>query len=373
MGLKCIPPGCFALILTVNDKENIEANKVIFLCIQIQCASTWGLIPKIISSLTKLKLEVIDNRSWHPRGVDSTLMTEIFVQDDHFLEEDELEKGAFVDDRIADVNDKIVQAIRQPVRSVAHVFLLSRKPINSCATSPKGATVKVTRWYPGVLQAIDTKSEVSNSYLAAGKNSNMSVKDMLAREASQNLESKRNLQVAATKEKTLSEIKEEMGIPEEKPISSPDGAPPTKARKRVRQKMRSTPVVGGSLFDDPRTSQIEKPKVESADDNTVVRQPFSDRLAGKSAELTVDGEVFKIRVMPETIHRIRSGYSGELLDDSSVRFSSADVPIERRLEGFVRNNALQTISEDISETEHSEDRDSDRDRYFEKTSSGWAQ
>ena len=222
----------------------------------------------------------------------------------------------------------------------------------------------MTRWYPGVLQAIESKSSSS------GKNTSMSVKDMLAREASHNLESKRNLQVAATKEKTLSEIKEEMGLPntpEEQAVASPTGAPPTKARKRVRQKMRSTPVVGGSLFDDPKTSQIEKPKTQSADDSSVVRQPFGDRLAGKSAELTVDGEVYKIRVMPETVHRIRSGYSGELLDDSSVKFSSADVPIEHRLEGFVRNSDLQTISEDtISETEHSE-RDS------ECNSNGWAQ
>jgi len=105
-----------------SRKDNIEANKVIFLCIQIQCKSTWGLIPKIISSLASLKLEVIDNRSWHPRGVDSTLMTEIFVEDDFFLCEDELEKGRFVEDRIAEVNDKMVNAIRQPVRLAGHLF-----------------------------------------------------------------------------------------------------------------------------------------------------------------------------------------------------------------------------------------------------------
>ena len=105
------------LIMTFSNlQENIEANKIIFLCIQIQCGSTWGLIPKIISKLSALKLEVIDNRSWHHRGVDSTLMTEIFVQDDCFLHiTDEEAQNKSVDERIAEVNEAMVTAIRQPV------------------------------------------------------------------------------------------------------------------------------------------------------------------------------------------------------------------------------------------------------------------
>jgi hypothetical protein len=95
-------------------QEHIRANKIIFLCVQIQCSSTWGLIPKIISTLTKLNLEVIDNRSWHPRGVDTTLMTEIFVQDDYFLNKDE-EDTLTIEERIAQVSEVMTKAIRQPV------------------------------------------------------------------------------------------------------------------------------------------------------------------------------------------------------------------------------------------------------------------
>jgi hypothetical protein len=97
-------------------RERIEANKIIFLCIQIQCASAWGLIPKIIGKLGKLGLEVIDNRSWHPRGVDSTLMTEIFVEDDFFLRGDEEGKST-IENRIADVSETMIAAIKQPVSS----------------------------------------------------------------------------------------------------------------------------------------------------------------------------------------------------------------------------------------------------------------
>ena len=94
-----------------------------------------------------------------------------------------------------------------------------------------------------------------------------------------------------------------------------------------------------------------------------MNRPFASGLGGQSAELVVGGEVFKIRIMPETIHRIRSGYSGELLDDSSVKFSSVDVPIEHRLQGFIRTSGLQTISEDISDTASNigSDKDSEKD------------
>ena len=307
-------------------RERIEANKVIFLCIQIQCASTWGLIPRIISKLGSLGLEVIDNRSWHPRGVDSTLMTEIFVEDDFFLRASDEETNKTIEERIAEVNESMMVAIKQP-----------------------SAKVKVTRWYPGVLQAIveevKSKSSISKSTVSG------TVKDALAREATQTLETKRNKAISATQEKSLDQIKREMGIPVE---SAPEEVPipteqlgtqapkPSTTRRRVRQKMRSTPVTGGSLFDTPEPSTTQSDAVADADS----KQAISNDLAGQAAELVVNGEVFKIRVLPQTVQRIRSGYSGELLDDSSVKFSAKDVPLEHRLQGFVRTSQMQTITEE---------------------------
>jgi hypothetical protein len=219
--------------------------------------------------------------------------------------------------------------------------------------------VKVTRWFPGVLQAIveevKSKSCVSRTTTAG---SPTSVKEILAKEATKTLETKRNIQISATKEKSLDEIKREMGIPVESsdstqaPTTADSGAvpgatpPATTTRRRVRQKMRSTPVTGGSLFDDIKPSTPEEPAADAGG------RPFTDSFLGQSAELVVNGEVFKIRVMPQTVQRIKSGYSGELLDDAGVKFSQKDVPIEHRLEGFVRTSGLglRTIAEDISET-----------------------
>ena len=115
-------------------RERIEANKIIFLCIQIQCASKWGLIPKIISTLTSLGLEVIDNRSWHPRGVDSTLMTEIFVEDDFFLRHGDEEGSKTIDERIAEVSESMTAAIRQPVRILTFTSFFTEQLSNEFIT-----------------------------------------------------------------------------------------------------------------------------------------------------------------------------------------------------------------------------------------------
>ncbi len=223
----------------------------------------------------------------------------------------------------------------------------------------KGATVKVTRWFPGVLKKIveEVKSETRSSVTAdmLGK----SVKDLLAKEATSQLETKQNLQISATQAKTLDTIKAEMGIPLDSPDAVPEEktvkfeslqstaqAPPTTTRRRVRQKMRSTPVVGGSLFDDTPPAP-KKPQAGATGGGEPQADPFSAVSGGQMAELVVGGEIFHIRVMPETIHRIRSGYSGEVLDDASVRFSQKDVPIEHRLQGLVRHGGLETITEDM--------------------------
>ena len=248
----------------------------------------------------------------------------------------------------------------------------------------------MTRWFPGVLQAIveevKSRSNVSTKNLMMDGSKVAGVKELLAHEATKTLEDKRNMQIAATKEKTLDEIKAEMGIPlDESPeVVPPSGAaveaqapigttkgeapPPTKTRRRVRQKMRSTPVTGGSLFDTPQPpAPQEQPKRQTEGGNTSWAKPFSGGVSGESAELVVGGEVFKIRVMPETIHRIRSGYSGELLDDASVKFSQADVPIEHRLQGFIRTGGLSTIAEDVQDTASSAgfDDESDKDSQHE--------
>ena len=227
----------------------------------------------------------------------------------------------------------------------------------------KGAKVKVTRWFPGVLQDVveEVQSKLSTTNVKTGAGSK-SVKDLLALEADKTLESKRNKQIAATEEKTLDQIKAEMGIPlDDTPkgdsTPSPAAAGNTDAskgprRRRVRQKMRSTPVVGGSLFDEPQAPAAPEPAAgvgQTGPGRHKQLRAFTGSMSSQAAELVIGGEVFKIRVLPETIARLRAGYEGELLEDSHVKFNSKDVPIEHRLSGFIRHPGLQIVSEEVSE------------------------
>lgn len=46
----------------------IKSDRAVFLVIQTQSESRWGLLLSLMSTLGKLGLDVIDHRSWHPRG-----------------------------------------------------------------------------------------------------------------------------------------------------------------------------------------------------------------------------------------------------------------------------------------------------------------
>lgn len=221
--------------------------------------------------------------------------------------------------------------------------------------------MKVTRWFPAVLQTI--VEEVKSNSCESGTptlESSTSIKEMLAKEATKTLEANRNIQIFATMRTSHDEIKTEMGKHFDSPAAPAEahttgdvgsvlgGIPHSMATCRsVRQKMRSTPITGGVLFDKMK---ISTPEDAVADDRGKTWHPFIDSVLGQSAELAVNGELFKIRVMPQTVQRIRYGYSGELLDDASVKLSPC--PMVNYLEGFVRTCGIdrRTIHGNVSQT-----------------------
>jgi post-segregation antitoxin (ccd killing protein) len=77
-------------------------------------------------AMQQLQLEVIDIRSWNPRGIDSTLVSEAYVRCHHISSDDD----AVVDGRSADISAAMTAAINQPL-----------------------AKIKVMRWHPGALPA----------------------------------------------------------------------------------------------------------------------------------------------------------------------------------------------------------------------------
>jgi len=344
-------------------REGIKNDTTVFLCIQTQSESTWGLLTKLMSTMQRLGVEVIDHRSWHPRGVDTTLVNEVFVKDNL--------KGAKVRE------DGHVRTLEDRVNEIQETLL---KTINQ-----KGAKVKVSRWFPGVLEEI--KEEIEEVTSSKATRRRLTVTETIMKEAAVELEKRKERQTHATKAKTVEEIlAEQEGRPaplvQDESLRNLEaglgagalGGGPAEGEKeagvrrrprRVRQKMRSTPVVGGGLFETPgggtdstaqETMADFRKEVEEnkkAGKKTSFQMPQS---SGQPAEIIVNGEAYKIRISPMTLQRIRSGYSGQQLEDGSIKIDPSDVPIEYRLAGFVRNDrALATVSEEteMDESVHS--------------------
>lgn len=167
-------------------EEGIRNHTVVFLCIQTQSESTWGLMHRLMAKVAKLGLEVIDHRAWSPRGVSTTLVNEVYVKDNL-----EIQKGQsrdFLNARIKEIHDELEKTINQP----------------------ETAQVKVQRWYPGVVEEY-TESVDHDHSSPRKKQTSLNLEQRLLEAATAELERKQALQTAATHEKSVEEILSEMG------------------------------------------------------------------------------------------------------------------------------------------------------------------
>lgn len=323
-----------------NLADQIRRQRAVFLCIQTQSESAWGLMPRIMTKLSQLKLDIIDHRSWHPRGIDTTLVNEIYVKDVLTLEK----KGEAKDrlkERIDEVRDGIVSAINQPETS----------------------KVKVQRWFPGVVQEI-----VESVHDRSKSKKNISLEQRLVSEAAAQMDQRQSIQTAATKERTVAEILAEMGdapaAPDPKPADAAAAVatPTDKPRRRRRQKMRSTPVVGGDLFgggDHQSTHGAEQEEPAAGGVPALKKKQwkpdFDFGMKGHRAEIIVDGQSFDVRLNAAALKSLRSGYSGDMLDSRGISLDSVAVrsgDVSNMLTGYVRNAMpmSQIIEENESDT-----------------------
>lgn len=97
--------------------EGIKRNSTFFLSIQTQSDSTWGLIHKIMNCMKELGLDIIDHRSWHPRGINTTLVNEIYCKGsiDPVLLINSDEAGV-MESKIEEVRARLMEVIDEPVR-----------------------------------------------------------------------------------------------------------------------------------------------------------------------------------------------------------------------------------------------------------------
>ncbi|CAB9502149.1 Cation/H(+) antiporter [Seminavis robusta] len=325
-------------------EEGIRNKSAVFLCIQTQSSASWGLMHRLMATMARLGMEVIDHRAWSPRGVNTTLVNEIYVKDTL-----EVSKGASKEElekRIAEITQELMDTINQP----------------------EVAKVKVQRWYPGVVE--EYTEEVDENQRVQRRQS-LNVEQRVLEAATAELERKQAAQTTATHEKSVAEILREMGKdvgPDTSPSAAAPAAaadgtadPPKKARRR-RQKMRSTPVIGGGLFgegadkDDEAGGADQRGKFTKASALPSAKTLLeSFKGTGHAAEITIDGEVYKIRVNEATLKSLRQGYSGEMLDSRGISVSGGltiqqdEATVVNRLQGFVRNAQLGQIKEEVAD------------------------
>lgn len=333
--------------LSKEDRENelvdeIVKHRAVFLCIQTQSESAWGLMPRIMAKLSELKLDIIDHRSWHPRGIDSTLVNEIYVKDVLTLEK-RGEAQELLKKRIDEVREALKDTINQP----------------------NSSKVKVQRWFPGVVQEISESVHDSSK-----RKKTVSLQQALVSEAAKEMDHHQAVQTAATKERSVREILADMGQGDEEAQKKAEPQPggggsggtsgDAPAPRRRRRKMRSTPVVGGDLFGESASSGgTEKEEAHSGAAGDKGKKKKADPLdlfgmRGHKAEIIVDGETFDVRLNSQALKALRSGFSGDMLDSRGISLDNVDVrsgDVTNMLSGYVRNNQpMSRITED-SESE----------------------
>lgn len=135
----------------LQDMKGIKGTVPLHLVIQCKTGLKWGLQAQLAKSVLDLDLLLIDQRTWHPRGMNAIVITELYVQDSKTtitikggvkelsvddLDLDNMEEGGEISES---------QIVTQRMNDITEVML---KVINQSA-----AEVKVIRWLPHVLES----------------------------------------------------------------------------------------------------------------------------------------------------------------------------------------------------------------------------
>lgn len=173
-----------------------------------------------------LKLQVLDHRSWSPRGLNTTLVNEVFAQD--YVRSEE---GAITDECIAQRLEYVQATITRELSS-------------------EGEEVKVNvrQWFPGILETAQIQTDENGNVIRDRK---LRLTEHIIEEAGQLLERNRERQLQFTKDRTVEEILQEQESTDNKT-----------GRPYQRKKTLSAPGPG-KLFQEHREiteSLLDEPK-----------------------------------------------------------------------------------------------------------------
>jgi len=307
------------------DLENaVRSHDAVFLCIQTQSDTGWGLLHKIMKVMFDLKIDVIDHRSWNTRGRSSTAVNEIYAKDSIPGAANDI---AVFNERVEEISNKLNTAINQG----------------------DAASIKVTRWYPGIVTQITEEIiEGGDNKTATTQKSVRNLSSLLQEEASQKLEQRKEMQTIATREKKVDEILQGLTLPDMVPPQRLGKATP----RRRRHKMMSSPATGGNLWSDP----VPEKKVEGNDSKskkTFFKDFRSNQLSrSETADLVVGGELYHVHVHPSMLERLKKGNETLVLGDNDLTSArgnrwAASPNFETELAGLVRQPMSQIKEDDI--------------------------
>jgi len=316
-------------------KKSILEQTAIFACIQMHCQSRWGLLPNIMAEMKKNSLEVIDHRSWHARGMDSTLVNEIYV------------KGSCQGEY-----ESYLDGIKETLFNLL---------------GQADAKIKVTRWYPGIETEIveEIGDDIEDASASAYKSTRrlsvsgqvMSVSGQILQEAQALLEKNQNKQQGATKERTVDEILH-AAIPVASIDINDQAKKPTTRQRPRRVRTMSTPVVGGDMFAGRSkpvgATSFSRPSPSLALPSFNELSPSPSIGKKLNAQLTISDETFQIQVSSSTLTKVRKGREMHLQPKDIGTRGSIGSNEPFNLDGLVRKTVAPSNLPPVSEEEELE-------------------
>jgi Kef-type K+ transport system membrane component KefB len=311
--------------LSMKSLQNTKTSGEVplHMVIQCRCKISWGLQDKLSKCIQSLGLSEIDHRSWHPRGTDAIVVTEIYVQDTNTMI---VLQNQFSDDDFLVSQENNIQARCAAVN----------RAITS-AIAQIGANVQVTQWLPNVLAVEDHELGNLSEHIEAEAKSRLDRDEEIGKlleetpathEAAQKRRRVKMVSVPAdtlrvdkfkpAEDKAFKDIEEEPEALEaiEESMDQPTAlVAPSGPRRRPRHRTLSVPAfAAGNMWDQPSETEIQ---------NLAMKSSFVPVV---TYDLSVPGY--------GAANRRR-----QVSDLSALFEHSAMLPtVEEQLEGFVRHS-----------------------------------
>jgi hypothetical protein len=232
-----------AFLQAILSEEDLDGKTPLYLAIQTRTPNQWGLQETIHSAVGRAGLIVIDHRSWHPRGLDAIVMTELYVEDPAMRVP--LKKVTELSQAMnaADVSETGDEAeLAQIIETIEARTAAVKKALEEVLGHKEETRIVVTWWQPSALKQEDS----SHTGVPKYEDANTSFRERLKTEA-----------------------QSEMTVHESFGIHMPQLV------RRQRNERMTTPKMGSDMWDSDELAQ------QAAMADVYTPQPSANVVAGR--------------------------------------------------------------------------------------------